>query len=81
MSPEEIKIKRGVIQELRSILKRLDSEAMDSELNPAPAEGEVEIVVPEPDQKDPGAMPNPGDLDPSALASLDTKEKEEKEVE
>ncbi len=75
MSPEEIKIKRGVIQELRSILKRLDAEAMDSELNPpTPVEGEVEIVVPEPEQKDPGAMPNPGDLDPSALAQLDKKE-------
>lgn len=76
MSPEEIKIKRGVIQELRSILKRLDSESMDSELNPATPDAPVEIVTPEPDQQDPGAMPNPNALDPEALEKLE-KEKPE----
>lgn len=79
MSPEEIKIKRGVIQELRSILKRLDAESMDSELNPPMPEGEVEIIVPEPEMKDPGAMPNPNDLDPTALAALEEKKEEEVE--
>ena len=77
MSPEEIKIKRGVINELRSLLKRLDSEAVDTELNPPadPAMPEsVEVIVPEADQKDPGAMPDPTDLDPEALAKLDKKE-------
>lgn len=77
MSPEEIKIKRGVIAELRSILKRLDAESMDAELNPPAPEAPVEIVTPEPDQQDPGAMPNPGDLDPEALAKLDKEEEVE----
>lgn len=74
MTPEEIKIKRGVIQELRSILKRLDAESMDAELAPPAPEMEVEVVVPEPDQADPAAMPNPADLDPNALAKLDKEE-------
>lgn len=76
MEADEIKIKRSVIAELRSLLKRLDAEAMDSELNPPASPESVEMIVPEADQKDPGMMPNPGDLDPNALASLDKKEEE-----
>ena len=75
MSPEEIKIKRGVIQELRSILKRLDAESVDSELNP-PVDAPVEIITPEPEQADPAAMPNPADLDPEALEKLEKEEVE-----
>lgn len=76
MTPEEIKIKRGVINELRSILKRLDSESVDSELAPPEeaAPESVELIVPEADQKDPGAMPDPSALDPEALAQLEEKE-------
>ena len=76
MTPEEIQIKRGVINELRSILKRLDSEAVDSELAPpeAMAQESVELIVPEADQKDPGAMSDPSALDPAALAKLEDEE-------
>lgn len=73
MSPEEIKIKRGVINELRSLLKRLDSESVDSELNPPNPEESVELIVP--DAQDLGPMPDPSKLDPMALAKLDEKEK------
>ncbi len=76
MSPEEIQIKRGVIQELRSLLKKLDSESMDSELNPPDPNAPVDMITPEPDQQDPGAMPNPAALDPKALMALNGKKDE-----
>lgn len=77
MSPEEIKIKRGVIQELRSLLKKLDSESMDSELNPQDVDAPVEVITPEPDQADAMPMPNPAQLDPNALQALNGKKDEE----
>ncbi len=77
MLPDEIKVKRSVINELRSLLKRMDSEAVDSELNPpAPAES-VELIVPEAEQADPKAMPDPTNLDPAALEALEKKEEVE----
>ena len=74
MSPDEIKIKRSVLEELRSLLKRLDAENMDSELNPPAADMPVEIVTPEPEHADPAPMPNPNELDPKALAALEDEE-------
>lgn len=75
MSPEEIKIKRGVIAELRTLLKKLDAESIDSELNPPAPESEIEIIVPAPDKME-EQMPNPNQLDPKALDTLNKTEEE-----
>lgn len=74
MSPDEITIKRSVLNELRSLLKRMDAETMDSELNPPVADMPVELITPEPTQADPAPMPNPNELDPEALAKLEEEE-------